>query len=76
MYMKKRGDTIEYQVGRDIKHHLVQPFLVKALSRQDGPAPCPADLKLSNVGESTTSRVRLFQWLIVPIVKSFLLVCN
>ena len=33
---------IEYQVGRDLKDHLVQPFLAKAQSRQDGPAPCPA----------------------------------
>ena len=34
---------IEYQVGRDLKDHLVQPFLAKAQSRQEGPAPCPAE---------------------------------
>lgn len=35
--------TIECQVGRDLKAHLVQPFLTKAHPRQDGPAPCPAE---------------------------------
>ncbi|XP_065485653.1 ATPase WRNIP1 isoform X2 [Caloenas nicobarica] len=34
---------IEYQVGRDHKDHLVHPFLAKAQSRQDGPAPCAAE---------------------------------
>jgi len=34
---------IEYQVGRDLKDHLVQPFLAKARLRQDGPASCPAE---------------------------------
>jgi len=32
---------IEYQVGRDLKNHLVQTFLTKAQSRQDSPEPCP-----------------------------------
>jgi len=27
---------IEYQVGKELKHHLVQPFLAKAQSRQYG----------------------------------------
>lgn len=30
----------EYQVGRDLKVHLIQPFLAKAWSRQDVPLPC------------------------------------
>ena len=30
---------IEYQVGRELKDHLVQPFLAKAWSRQAGPNP-------------------------------------
>jgi len=34
---------IEYQVERDPKGHLDQSFLAKAWSRQDGPAPCPAE---------------------------------
>lgn len=32
--------TTEYQVGRDLKKHLVQPFLAKAQPRKDGPALC------------------------------------
>lgn len=31
---------IEYQVGMDLKVHLVQLFLAKVLSRQDGSLPC------------------------------------
>lgn len=33
---------VESQVGRDLKDQLVQLFLAKAWSRQDGPAACPA----------------------------------
>lgn len=33
---------IECQVGRHHKNQPVQPFLAKGLSRQDGPAACPA----------------------------------
>lgn len=35
--------TIEYQVGRDLKNHQVQPFLAKAWPRNDGPALCKAE---------------------------------
>jgi len=35
-------EIIEQQVGRDLKHHLVQPCLAEARSRQDDTAPCPA----------------------------------
>ena len=40
---KEYHGIIEYQVGMDLKDHLVQPFLVKAQFRQDGPAPGPAE---------------------------------
>jgi len=33
---------IEYKVGGDLKDYLVQCFMAKARSGQDGPAPCPA----------------------------------
>lgn len=33
---------MECQVGRGLKDHLVQPFLAKARSRQDGPETCAA----------------------------------
>lgn len=33
----------EWQVGKDLKDHLVQAFLAKAQSRQDSPAPCSAE---------------------------------
>lgn len=36
-------DIIEYQVRKDLKAHLIQPFFAKAQSRQDVPAPCPAE---------------------------------
>jgi len=41
LHNKKNATTnlsgpIEYQVGRHLKDHLVQPFLAKAQSRQDG----------------------------------------
>lgn len=60
---------LEYRVGRDLKDCLFQPFLGKAESRQDVPAPCPAEV--FSVGESTTSLWRLFQCLIVYVVKNF-----
>jgi len=53
---------VEYQVGRDLGNLLVQPFLAKARSRQGGPATCPAESEVSNVGESTTS----FYWACCP----------
>lgn len=34
---------IEYQFRKDIKDLLVQPFLAKSQSRQDGLTPCPAE---------------------------------
>lgn len=35
---------VEYQVRRDLTDHLVQPYLAKTWSRQDGPAPCVCSL--------------------------------
>lgn len=35
-------DFVEPQVGRDIRDHLLQPFLAKPWSRWDGPALCTA----------------------------------
>lgn len=35
--------SIEYQVGRDHRDHVVQPFWAEAQSRQDGTAPSPAE---------------------------------
>lgn len=32
-----------------VKDHLVQPFLVKARPRQDGPAPCPGESDILSV---------------------------
>jgi len=32
---------IEYQVGRELKGHLVQPLSAKVWSRHEGPAPRP-----------------------------------
>lgn len=33
---------IKYQIERDLKDHLVQPFLARAWSRQGVSTPCPA----------------------------------
>lgn len=51
--MMKRGDTsnfqdnichgMEYYLGKQPQDHLVQPFLARAQSRQDGPVPFPAE---------------------------------
>lgn len=46
---------VKYQVGRDRKDHLVQPFVTKARSRQDCPAPCPVS-RLFLVHSSRLSR--------------------
>lgn len=59
----------EYWVGRDWKDDLVQPFLAKAQSRQNGPALSSHILKVFNAGDSTASLAGLSQWLIVLIVK-------
>lgn len=36
-------EILKYQVERDTKDHLVQPFLAKAWSGQNGLASCPAE---------------------------------
>lgn len=34
---------MEYYIGKEPQNHLVQAFLAKAQSRQDGPVPFPAE---------------------------------
>lgn len=46
---------IEYQVGRDLTGHSVQPCLAKARSRKDALATCPAESEISNVEEPPNS---------------------
>lgn len=51
--MVKKGSTsnsqdsichgMEYYLGKEPQDHLVQAFLAKAQSRQDGPVPFPAE---------------------------------
>lgn len=40
---EKNLRIVEYRVGKDHKDHLDQIFLAKSQSRQDGPAPGPAE---------------------------------
>lgn len=54
---------IEYQVGRDLTGHSVQPCLAKAQSRKDALATCPAESEMSNVEKSPDSLGRLSEWL-------------
>lgn len=65
-------------------HRIIEPkndrlddptFLVKALSRQDGPGTLPSwILNVFSVRESTASQGRSFQWLIAPTGKNVPLV--
>lgn len=71
LFESQNQKIIEYQVGRDIKDHLVQPFLAKAHSRIGGLASCPDTLKSAPYWEFTSSLGRLFQLMIVLIVKNF-----
>lgn len=44
---------VEYQVGRDLRDHLIQPFLAKAWSKIRCPSPLSSQiLKVPHVGES------------------------
>lgn len=61
-----------------LKNHLVQLFLAKESIIY---TRCPSTLsswilKVSNVGDSATSLMRLFQWLVALIVKNFPLVSS
>lgn len=44
---------MEYQAGKDLKAHVVLPFMAKP--GVDKPAPAPEQLNLHNAGDSTTA---------------------
>jgi len=61
--------TVEHQVGRDIKDHLVQPVLAKACSRQNGPTACPAESYKCSVLGTLHLFARFFRW------EMYLIIC-
>lgn len=64
--IKINPKILEYQVGRDLKDHLVQPFLAASLSGKDSPAPGFAESQICPVVENPSiSMGWLFQGLIV-----------
>lgn len=65
--MQRIRDT---RLEGDVRDHLLQPFLAKPWSGQDKPAPSPLGLKSTQCWESTPSPGKLFQQLIVLIVKN------
>lgn len=64
--IKINPKILEYQVGRDLKDHLVQPFLAASLSGKNSPAPGFAESQICPVVENPSiSMGWLFQGLIV-----------